>query len=1058
MADTSLGRASLSVTADLSGFTSSLDTASTKVQAFGSSSVAAAMDANKVTTATEKVTLSLEQLQQAAASGSINASMFKQSAAAAKLAVDQMVLLDGATLLLMKDENELQFQTAKLNTGYKELENNLIKTDAAFKNNTLLIELNTQKQKLLALENKNVVASMLAVDDQAIGFAASTKTLSAELDINARKLELQARQMMLDTGATKALHDELVKLEEQEKALALAEDKVKGINQPVPIIEPPAVVEPPKVDTNTPEFVQEQINLKSKTDLASKALELQARQMNVDSGATKKLHDEMVRLEQIEQKLIAAENKARGIPPPLPIKPPPIPENKNTAAFVLNAKKMSAETDILNKKLDQQARQMMIDSGAAAKLAQELSALEKAEKKLADAEQKINAAAGRGQTAKEKVKSPTKVAASSGGMKITDMMGIGFFTAVFDRMFTSVGNVIGAVAKLGTDIIDAGAKFQQVDIRLGALTGVSGMAQGLQDIMKSGPSASFETLAEHATRLAALKFDANSVQVLTGQFNKLGIALGNPEKIMALIVDKIGDMASEGFATTAALDKLAEEGVNAYSVLAMRMQISEAEAKAAVAAGTVSVAEASSAIAMLANDPKHIEGFAKTANSFYGIWQTASNNLLALFQKIGGYFVEGFSLVKLSDTITQTFKSIGNKLDELKPYFLKFGVFVSSVFKIIGNSVDDFFKGWVGKAEEFNVEEIMKSAKIAALEFGSSLLESVKLISIGMIELLNNTKELIHSLMKLKGLQGQSWGDWFKHIAGLTPGSGAKRDLLAMMQDKPVVPISTDKVEKFFNDQINKLDILKREAAKPLEFGPPKNLMDPNQMEKPKSELRELVDFYKANSFGLQPGVDQGDWARNIERMEKIPGLAKIFNESKNEGNEKLFPLMDQLLDKLEPKVKNLNDAFKDLNDEINRKEPPKWEKFLADNLTPLQIYQNELKKLSALLDPTQGPNGLKAFAIGSAAAIKKLKDATGLGGPQQFASAVQAGSAAEFQVKVDEMGKGKNVQEEIRQLMEAAAEVEAQQLEAAREIAEAIKNLPAAMPRPQAIAVALNP
>jgi hypothetical protein len=623
--------------------------------------------------------------------------------------------------------------------------------------------------------------------------------------------------------------------------------------------------------------------------------------------------------------------------------------------------------------------------------ASKTSGFNKANNLAADSTRKLMDATDKANKINATSKAPPKAAASSGGMKITDMMGIGFFTAVFDRMFTSVGNVIGAVGKLGTDIIDAGAKFQQVDIRLGSLTGVSGMAQGLQDIMKSGPSASFDTLAEHATRLAALKFDANSVQVLTGQFNKLGIALGNPEKIMALIVDKIGDMASEGQATTAALDKLAEEGVNAYSVLAMRMQISEAEAKAAVAAGTVSVAEASSAIAMLANDPKHIEGFAKTANSFYGIWQTASNNILALFQKIGGYFVEGFSLVKLSDTITQTFKSIGNKLDELKPYFLKFGVFVSSVFKIIGNSVEDFFKGWTGKAEEFNLDELMKTAKVTALDFGSSLLEAVKLISIGMIELLNNTNNLINSLLKLKGLQGQSWGDWFKHIAGLTPGSGAKRDLLGMMQDKPLVPIKTDKTEKFFNDQINKLDILKREAAKPLEFGPPKNLMGP-------------------------------------------------------------------ALDNLVPKVNDAKDAFKDLNDEINRKEPPKWEKFLADNLTPLQIYQNELKKLSALLDPTEGPNGLKAFAIGSAAAIKKLKDATGLGGPQQFASAVQAGSAAEFQVKVDEMGKAKNVQEEIRQLMEAAAEVEAQQLEAAREIAAAIDRLPAQMPRPQQIAVALNP
>jgi hypothetical protein len=98
------------------------------------------------------------------------------------------------------------------------------------------------------------------------------------------------------------------------------------------------------------------------------------------------------------------------------------------------------------------------------------------------------------------------------------------------------------------------------------------------------------------------------------------------------------------------------------------------------------------------------------------------------------------------------------------------------------------------------------------------------------------------------------------------------------------------------------------------------------------------------------------------------------------------------------------------------------------------------------------------AFALGSANAIAKLKQATGLGGPQQFASAVQAGSAAEFQVRVDEMGKAKNVQEEIRQLMEAAAEMEQQQLIAAQEIATAIQNLPGLMPKPQAIAVALNP
>jgi hypothetical protein len=150
---------------------------------------------------------------------------------------------------------------------------------------------------------------------------------------------------------------------------------------------------------------------------------------------------------------------------------------------------------------------------------------------------------------------------------------------------------------------------------------------------------------------------------------------------------------------------------------------------------------------------------------------------------------------------------------------------------------------------------------------------------------------------------------------------------------------------------------------------------------------------------------------------------------------------------------------WQQLADEVKkplRIEEPGWKKFFADNITPLQQYEDELAKLRGMLDGTR--EGAMAFALGSANAIKKLKDATGLGGPQQFASAVQAGSAEEFQVKVDQMGKAKNVQEEIRQLMEAAAEVEAQQLQAAKDIAEAINNLPANMPRPQQIAVAVNP
>ena len=1005
MADTSLGRASLSVTADLSGFTSSLDTASAKVQVFGNTSITAALDANKITTATEKVTLSLEQLQQAAVSGSINASMFKQTSAAAKLAVDQMVLLDGATLLLAKDENELQFQTAKLNTGYKELENNLLKNDAAFKNNTLLIELNTQKQKLLALENKNVIASMMAVDDQAIGYAASTKTLNAELDINARKLELQARQMMLDTGATKALHDELVKLEEQEKALALAEDKVKGINQPVPIIEPPAVVEPPKVDTNTPEFVQEQINLKSKTDLATKALELQARQMNVDSGATKKLHDEMVRLEQIEQKLIAAENKARGIPPPLPIKPPPMPENKNTAAYVLNAKKMSAETMILNKDLDIQARQMMIADGSAAKLAKQLSALEKAEKHLHDTEVKLGI---------RKPPEEKKAKDSKGGMKITDMLGIGFFTSAFSKVFDGAINLVtkitSSVIDLGAKVIDSGSKFQELDNRLKALTGFKGIAKGLQDIMKTGPSASFNALGEAATRLSQMKFRPDVVTGLIKDFNRLGVALGNPEKIVALITDKLADMASEGVATMSALGKLEEEGIPIFEAMASRMGISVDELKRRVAAGLISVTDAAVGLQDAANMPNMTAAAQESANSFSGVWSRVTNNIEVLMQKLGTSLLEGFGLVNLGDTVTNFFDSVFKKAEDLEPLLQKIGAFVSTTTGMVMDNLAGVIDEWVIFTEKMTIDEMLQSVKNAA----SQMLEDLK----PMIDALSTIIGFTVDFIRVGGTaikMGISNGEWISNtIADTAIWAFGLSDAANGVE---TIGNGANSAATAANNLANAFDLAAQNAQ---------NLVD--------TEMSGI-------------GADFGPDAPKFEPPQQMNGGGTWLTE------------LEQEMQLAEMELADFDRQWQQLSDQVQkpmRIEEPGWKKFFADNITPLQQYENEVAKLKGMLN--EGPEGVKAFALGSANAIAKLKQATGLGGPQQFASAVQAGSAAEFQVRVDEMGKAKNVQEEIRQLMEAAAEVEAQQLEAAREIAEAIKNLPAAMPKPQAIAVALNP
>ena len=136
---------------------------------------------------------------------------------------------------------------------------------------------------------------------------------------------------------------------------------------------------------------------------------------------------------------------------------------QRAAIFNLATQKSNnIQTDIATRKLELQAKQMMIDSGAAAKLAKELSALEKAEKKLADAEEKINVAAGRGSPAKEKAKTTSK--AASGGMKLTDMLGIGFFTAAFTKVFDGamalVQSIVSGVIDLGAKIIESGSKFQ----------------------------------------------------------------------------------------------------------------------------------------------------------------------------------------------------------------------------------------------------------------------------------------------------------------------------------------------------------------------------------------------------------------------------------------------------------------------------------------------------------------------------------------------------------------------------------------------------------------------
>jgi len=696
---------------------------------------------------------------------------------------------------------------------------------------------------------------------------------------------------------------------------------------------------------------------------------------------------------------------------------------QRAAIFNLATQKSNnIQTDIATRKLELQAKQMMIDSGAAAKLAKELSALEKAEKKLADSEEKINVAAGRGQGQAGKDMQKAAPKAAGGGMKITDMLGIGFFTSAFSKIFDGALNLVtkitSSVIDLGAKVIESGSKFQELDNRLKALTGFKGIAKGLQQIMTTGPSASFNALGEAATRLSQMKFRPDVVTGLIKDFNRLGVALGNPEKIVALITDKLADMASEGVATMSALGKLAEEGIPIFEAMASRMGISVDELKRRVAAGLISVTDAAVGLQDAANMPNMTAAAQESANSFSGVWSRVTNNIEVLMQKLGTSLLEGFGLVTLGDTVTNFFDSVFKKAEDLEPLLQKIGAFVSTTTGMVMDNLSSIVDEWIIFTEKMTIDEMLEQVRKAA----EQMLADLKPFIDDLKWLLGFAKDVVVITIDIVK-KGDSMARWIQNNI-LDPVADAG---VALVQSGADVYDWATGVETIGGAANNAADGVNNLA---------------NALGQAAENAQALVDT-EFSGAGGGFGAD----APVFEPPQQMNGGGTWLTE------------LEQEMQLAEMELAEFDKQWQKLSDEVQkpmRIEEPGWKKFFADNITPLQQYENELAKLRGMLDGSK--EGAMAFALGSANAIAKLKQATGLGGPQQFASAVQAGSAAEFQVRVDEMGKAKNVQEEIRQLMEAAAEVEAQQLEAAREIAAAIDRLPAQMPRPQAIAVAVNP
>ena len=606
---------------------------------------------------------------------------------------------------------------------------------------------------LKALTSGLTAVAAKITDTNTAEYIANAKTLKATTDLASKALELQARQMNIDSGATKQLYEDMKKLEAQELAIIALENKAKGI------------VTPPKVDTNTAAFVNEQMNLKSQTDLASKALELQARQMNIDSGATKQLYEDMKKLEAQELKIIEAENKARGIPPPLPIMPPPIPVDKNTAAYVLNAKKMASETDVLNKSLDLQARQMMIDSGATKQLHEEMKKLEAQEKNLIDAENKAKGiaspVAAKESQAKSKLASflthvETKIqsAASSIFSKVTNLI---------MNPVTAIGGALASygVYKIYDRAVEAFANTEEILTRIKGLAGEAN-AERLGGVM--GEIADQGRIAQDAVGKLATGFlglgvsSADAARMIesfgrtslvagsgaTDVFNKLGEVAQN--------MTRTGQASKDDFAALAAM------GLPVYQALADRLNlvnntaISANDAMQMLANGAVGTGTALNALAGMSNNADVIKQAEAQAGTLKGIYARLAGEVEGFFTEFGAKIVEALDLKGFSNGLVGFVQNFRNNFESLVPAIKNIGMVLSVVRDVLFQAFSglvDFFTTMGGSSEVVgNIDNI----RAVVVSFAQGVMVAMQSVMSGAITVINEIVAAVGGLKKFAAI------------------------------------------------------------------------------------------------------------------------------------------------------------------------------------------------------------------------------------------------------------------------------------------------------------------
>ncbi len=150
----------------------------------------------------------------------------EQSTKSLQLKAKALSLSSGATIESVMADKTLAAEESALNNGIAKLESTLFKTNSTFRKHTLSMEKDKIAGKALGDEHAMLVSKMMATDKEAIKNTANSQANMKATEAATKRLELQARQLNINSGAFKAQTKEAEALAKMEAKVAKQEEKI----------------------------------------------------------------------------------------------------------------------------------------------------------------------------------------------------------------------------------------------------------------------------------------------------------------------------------------------------------------------------------------------------------------------------------------------------------------------------------------------------------------------------------------------------------------------------------------------------------------------------------------------------------------------------------------------------------------------------------------------------------------------------------------------------------------------------------------------------------------